>query len=172
MESISFEDFDALFSSFKHEAVHLEMRDSYGTEVELPHLAKWKNGEPDDSDWLQPWFDLVRAGTDQGKAFRRARIVSEPVTEYQRWVLSDTHLFVEAGEDIRWVPRSRVSLVPLPGNDFWLFDDELVVFLLFAGNGLVVDQVITTEPAAIELCRSAFEAVWELSIPNRDYQPD
>jgi hypothetical protein len=172
MERISYADFDALFSVFKREAIHLEMRDSYGTDVELPHLAKWKKGEPDDSDWLQPWFDLVRAGSQQGKIFRRARIVSEPVSEYQRWVLSDTHLFVEAGEDIRWVPRSRVSLVALPGNDFWLYDDEIVVFLIFAASGLVVDRLVTTDPAAIELCRSAFEAVWELSIPHRDYQPD
>ena len=43
---------------------------------------------------------------------------------------------VEAGEDIRWVPRGLVSSVALPGNDFYLFDDQLAVFLLYAGNGL------------------------------------
>ncbi|GAA3249892.1 DUF6879 family protein [Dactylosporangium siamense] len=78
-------------------------------------------------------------------------------------------MFVEAGEDTRWVPRRRVSTIPLPGNDFWLFDDELVMFLVFAGNGLVVDRLATTDPDAIRLCRSAFEAVWQLSIPDRDY---
>ena len=77
MEPISYDAFDALFASFRLEALHLEMRDAYGTEVELPHLAKWLKGEPDDPVWLEPWFERVRAGTAAGKAFRRARIVSE-----------------------------------------------------------------------------------------------
>jgi hypothetical protein len=171
MESVTYDEFNDLFTSFRQEALHLEMRDAYGTEVELPHLRKWLAGEPDDIDWLQPWFDTVRAGVAAGKVFRRARIVSEPLSDYQRWVLKDTHLYVEAGEDIRWVPRRRVSTVALPGNDFWLFDQELVVFIHFAGNGLVVDNLATTDPAAIRLCRSAFDAVWALSIPHSEYRP-
>lgn len=74
--------------------------------------------------------------------------------------------FVAAGEDIRWVPRRRVSTVALPGNDFWLFDDEVVVFLIFAAGGLVVDRHRTTDRGAIELCRASFEEVWKLSIPT------
>jgi Family of unknown function (DUF6879) len=171
MDSITYEQFDACFTSFRHEALHLEMRDAYGTSVEIPHLRKWEAGEPDDTDWLQPWFEVIRTGVAAGKVFRRARIVSEPISNYQKWVLKDTHLYVEAGEDIRWVPRSRVSVIALPGNDFWLFDDEIVVFLIFAANGLIVDRQRTSDPAAIQLCRDAFEAAWDLSIPNRDYQP-
>jgi hypothetical protein len=170
LDSISYEDLTSLINSFQREALHLEMRDSYGTAAEIPHLAKWEAGEPDDTDWLQPWFDRVRAATRAGKVFRRARIVSEPVSDYQKWVLKDSHLFVEAGEDIRWVSRSRVSTVALPGNDFWLFDDEAVVFLIFAASGQVVDRQKTTDRAAIELCRTAFDAVWKLSIPDSEYK--
>lgn len=171
MDSVSYEELTDQINSFQREALHLEMRDSYGTAAELPHLARWLAGEPDDAAWLQPWFDRVRAATQAGKVLRRARIVSEPVTDYQKWVLKDSHLFVEAGEDIRWIPRSRVSTVALPGNDFWLFDNQIVVFLIFAGNGLVVDRYKTTDSAVIRLCRTAFEAVWKLSIPDSDYTP-
>jgi hypothetical protein len=172
LDSISYEDLTGLFTSFQREALHLEMRDSYGTTAEIPHFAKWEAGEPDDTDWLQPWFDTVRAGAQAGKAFRRARIVSEPISNYQKWVLKDSHLFVEAGEDIRWVPRSRVSTVALPGNDFWLFDDQIVVFLIFAASGLVVERQKTTNRTAIALCRTAFDVVWKLSIPDSEYQTD
>jgi hypothetical protein len=171
MDSVTYEEFSAHFTSFQREAIHLEMRDSYGTAIEIPHLRKWEAGEPDDTDWLQPWFDLVRTGTRAGKVFRRARIVSEPISDYQKWVLTDTHLYVEAGEDIRWVPRRRVSTVALPGNDFWLFDDEVVIFLIFAASGLVMDRHRTTDHAAIELCRTSFEEVWKLSIPTSEYRP-
>ncbi|MGI9004082.1 MAG: DUF6879 family protein [Pseudonocardia sp.] len=169
MDSISYEDLTDLINSFQREALHLEMRDSYGTAAEIPHLAKWEAGEPDDTDWLQPWFDRVRAATRAGKVFRRARIVSEPVSDYQKWVLKDSHMFVEAGEDIRWVPRGRVSTVALPGNDFWLFDDQVVVFLIFAASGQVVDRQKITDRAVIEFCRNAFDAVWKLSIPDSEY---
>lgn len=170
MESITSEELDRHFVTFEREALHLEMRDAYGTAVELPHMRKWLDGEPDDTEWLQDWFDTVQAGRAAGKVFRRARIVSEPVSDYQRWVLQDSHLYIEAGEDIRWVPRRLVSQVALPGNDFWMFDRELVVFLCFAGSGLVTEYQATTDPEAIGLCLAAFYGVWKLAIPDRDYR--
>ena len=43
------EEFDELLHcGFEREALHLEMRDAYGTAVELPHMAKWTAGEADD----------------------------------------------------------------------------------------------------------------------------
>ncbi len=75
---------------------------------------------------------------------RRARIVSEPLSDYQRWSYSIAHPMVAAGEDIRWIPRRIVSSVALPGNDFYLFDDQLIVFLTYAGNGLGIETVTST----------------------------
>jgi hypothetical protein len=46
-----------------------------------------------------------------------------------------------------------------------------VVFLIFAGSGLVVDRHRRTDRAAIELCRTSFEEVWKLSIPHSEYRP-
>jgi hypothetical protein len=37
--------------------------------------------------------------------------------------------------DERWAPRRLVSAVAMPGNDFYLFDDLLAGFLLYAGSG-------------------------------------
>jgi hypothetical protein len=39
--SITDKAFDTLLSTFEREAIHLEMRDAYGTTVELPHMARW-----------------------------------------------------------------------------------------------------------------------------------
>ena len=147
------------------------MRDSYGTDAEIPHLAKWAAGEPDDLAWLQPWCTLVRNASMAGTVYRRARVVSEPLSEYQRWAYSLTGPMVDAGEDIRWVPRARVSELMFPGNDFWLFDDELLVFLVFAGKGTVVDRAARTDPDLIARCRASFDAAWAVSIPHREYAP-
>jgi hypothetical protein len=37
---------ELLASGFAREAAHLEMRDAYGTVVELPHMAQWAAGNP------------------------------------------------------------------------------------------------------------------------------
>ena len=76
---------------------------------------------------------------------------------------------VNSGEDIRWVPRRIVSSVAIPGNDFYLFDDRLR-YLMYSGNGFA-RKISSSDPVDIRLCRSAFEAVWKLSIPHRDYPP-
>jgi hypothetical protein len=169
--SISEADFDRLLRTFTHSSLHLETRDAYGTAIELPHMAKWEAGEPDDLSWLQDWCNTLRRHVAAGKTVRRARIVSEPLSDYQRWSRSIAQPMVDAGEDIRWVPRRLVSSIGIPGNDFYLFDDRLVVFLVYRGDGLNAVYDTSTEPADIELCRSAFDAVWRLAVPHRDYQP-
>ena len=115
---------------------------------------------------------MVRHATEAGKVFRRARVVSEPLSDYQRWAYSLTAPMVEAGEDIRWVPRARASELMFPGTDFWLFDGELLVFLVFAGNGRVVDRPASTGPGLIASCRASFEAAWALSTPHHAYAPE
>jgi hypothetical protein len=170
---VSYDDLNALCRGIRKSFVHLETRDAYGTEVELPHMAKWRRGESDDSDWLDWYLDMLRSHRAAGRTCRRARIVSEPVSEYQRWSLSHAGKFVDAGEDINYVPRPRLATVCLPGSgDFYVFDDELVLFLHYAGSGLNSAFETTDDPRIVQTCREAFEAVWELSIPFRDYRPE
>jgi hypothetical protein len=99
-------------------------------------------------------------------------VVSEPLSEYQQWVLSSAALFVEAGEDIRYMPRPRLTTTPLPGSgDFYVFDGNLVMFLHYAGNGTNAAFEITDEPQAARACQEAFESVWHMAIPLREYRP-
>lgn len=168
---LAYDEFNALLSNVKQEALHLNMRDSYGTETELPHLASWKASDPDDLTWLDEWremsdwCDLMRESTAAGKVFRRVSIVSEPLSEYHQWSRIFERAMAVSGQDIRRVSRRRVSELCFPGNDFWLIDDELVVFMHYHGSGLVADRVPTTDQAVIRRCRDSFEAVWPLGTP-------
>lgn len=115
-------------------AVHLEMRDEYMRSD--PRFIAWRNGvrnDPADSDpERRPWLRLVADLVGQGVDVRRARIVSEPVSDYIRFEHHLTGPSVEAGEQVRWLPRRRTSRLALPGNDFWLFDGSSVLFHYFA----------------------------------------
>ncbi|GIG57726.1 hypothetical protein Lfu02_20980 [Longispora fulva] len=171
MISITDQQFAELVAGFEDNFIHLETRDAYGTAVELPYMAKWAAGERDDLGWLQDWCTNLRQKRTAGKSMRRARIVSEPLSDYQRWSYSIAHPMVEAGEDIRWVPRRLVSSIAFPGNDFYVFDNRTVMFLIYAGNGLATEKLVSTDPADVQLCRSAFEAAWKLAVPHREYKP-
>lgn len=168
-----YDELGALCEGIESSFVHLETRDAYGTEIELPHMAKWRRGEPDDHEWLASWLEMLRRHRAAGRTCRRARIVSEPLSEYQRWINSHVGLFVDAGEDVRYVPRPRLTEVLLPGSgDFYVFDDSLVLFLHYAGNGTNTAFEVTDDPQTVRTCREAFEAVWSLATPFRDYRPD
>jgi len=172
MRPATYDDLNGFVRGIKRSFVHLETRDAYGTKIEQPHIEKWGRGEPDDSDWLDWYLEMLRGHRVAGRTCRRARIVSEPVSEYQRWTLSHADRFIDAGEDIGYVPRPRLATVCLPGSgDFYVFDDELVLFLHYAGSGLNVGFETTEDPQVVQTCREAFEAVWELAVPFRDYRP-
>jgi hypothetical protein len=99
----------------------------------------------------RPWMTLIQDATTAGKVFRRARIISEPATDYIRYEWEGTGPNVEAGEEIKWLPRRLASAIALPGNDFWLFDDSTVVFTVFTGEGDVFERQLTTDPGVVEL---------------------
>jgi hypothetical protein len=170
---VSYDDLNALCRSITSSFVHLETRDSYGTVFELPHMAKWKRGEPDDFAWLAWWLEMLRGHREAGRSCRRARVVSEPLSDYQQWTMSHVDMFAEAGEDIRYVPRSRLTDVSVPGSgDFYVFDEGTVLFLHYSGSGTNASFETTVDSRTVTTCLQAFETVWDLANPSRDYRPD
>jgi hypothetical protein len=145
------------------------MRDAYTPSD--PEFLDWKAGRPGPVPASTAWYGLIREHTTRGVRFRRARIVSEPVSDYIRFEHETADgLNIAAGEDIRWLPRRRASRLCLPGNDFWLFDDKLIRFHHFSGDGEIVEDELCSDPAVIAACAAAFEAVWDLAIPHADYR--
>ncbi|MBB1252270.1 DUF6879 family protein [Streptomyces alkaliterrae] len=174
MSSSSVPTFVELLRSAEHSAVHLEMRDSYAVDYEKGPFADWRAGHrhapADRASWWRPWLDLIVETVGRGVAVRRARIVSEPVSEYTRFLYDGTFTNVAAGEQVRWLPRRRASDIALPGNDFWLIDGRLVRWNHFSGNGQSGGGEISEDPAAARLCAAAFDKVWERGVPHERYE--
>ncbi|GAA2638768.1 hypothetical protein SMC26_39845 [Actinomadura fulvescens] len=164
-----------LLRSATERAVHLEMRDIYTVEGEQERITAWRAGHrwdrADRTSWWRPWLDLVVETAARGVVLRRGRIVSEPLSEYLRYSHSYAFTNVEAGEELRWLPRRRASDLALPGNDFWLVDHRLVLFNHFDGEGRPTGVEVSEDPDVVKLCSSAFEAVWERGVDHDAYQP-
>lgn len=175
MEPISEEKRDRFLTTFRSEAVHLEMRDTYATDIEKDRFRAWLQGEPLDSEaeaqWWRPWGELMARNNEAGKTLRRLRVVSEPVTDYIRFEWLDAAQLVAAGEDVRWLPRRKTSKLLLPGNDFWMFDRHTVVFTHFSGAGHVLGHEVTTNSDIVVGCSAAFNQAWAVAIPHNQYTP-
>jgi len=164
-------DFDRLLRSVTRSAVHLEMRDDYGASSRA--FVAWREHRSyDRSGPDAAWHALIGGVIQRGATVRRARIISEPVSDYIRFEYEVTPAAnIAAGEQVRWLPRQQASDLTLPGNDFWLFDATSVLFNYFGGDGATAGTELRDEPAVAKLCASAFEAVWDRAVPHQDYRP-
>lgn len=169
MNLLQGEKFDQLFRTFKHGAFHLEVQDSYHTPEESGPFHLFLTGQADDFAWHEPWLDLVREVTRQGRSITRARVVTVPHVDYTRWGLTVAEHNIAAGEDIRWLPRDLVDPAELTTDDYWLFDEELVVFTVFEPSGRFAGGAATTDPVIVEHCRAVRDRVWRAAVPHHQY---
>ncbi|WP_030673437.1 DUF6879 family protein [Streptomyces sp. NRRL B-1347] len=167
--------FDELLAAAEQSAVHLEMRDAYAVGDEADDFEEWKRTghrdvDPGSAYWT-PWVELIRRTVARGVVVRRARVVSEPVTDYIRYEHAGTVVNIHAGEQVRWLPRRQASDIALPGNDCWVFDGRTVLFNHFSGTGSWSEPgwEVRTEPSVAQLASTAFDAVWERGTPHEKY---
>jgi Family of unknown function (DUF6879) len=150
--------------------VHLETRDAYTPDD--PLYLGWLEGKPVPEPALPDWYELVRAQVARRIRFRRARIVSEPLSPFVWFEHGMTSgMNIAAGEDVRWLPRRLTPGLCVPLCDFWVFDDRLVRFGYFAGDGTFLEHELSDDPEVVRTCAEAFEAVWLRAIPHADYRP-
>jgi len=175
MEPLTDEQWTRLFRDCRQSAWHLETHDLYAVDDEKGRYARFlATGRRDhraEAAERGHWLDLMRATTTAGVQVRRVRLVSEPLNDYMRFCYEGSQRNIDAGEEIRWLPRERASRLALPGNDFWLFDGERVLFNHFTGDGRSAGHELATDIHAVTLCREAFEPAWDTAIPHAQYHP-
>ncbi|TDD62135.1 hypothetical protein E1263_04465 [Kribbella antibiotica] len=169
MESISVQRRGELVNQ-TYDLLKLELRDSY--KVDEEDLAAWRAR---DYATLEAsyggWRDAVATRLAQGKTLRRVRVVSEPLSEYQQMSLRFSGSAVDAGEDLRWLPRRLVSAIALPGNDCFVLDGRMAMFNILDGDNDRSEIQLDTEPEAVKFCLEAFETAWSLAVPHHEYRP-
>ncbi|MED7948030.1 DUF6879 family protein [Streptomyces sp. BE303] len=162
--------FAELLAGCSRSAVHFEARDDYGTNE---RFEAWKAGHRNDwedrSSWWLPFHSAISDAVARGVVIRRVRVVSEPVSDYIRWEHCTTRANVEAGEQVRWLPRRQASDLLIPMNDYWAFDSRVLRVHHFSGSGSIVEDEITDFPELVKLYSDAFETIWERAIPHDQY---
>ena len=123
------EDFSGIFDWFGQSAFRLETLDHYAMEYEEEAVQRFLAGEPRDTSTSMGGC----SGSEPlcgGRRMQRVHVVSEPLSDYLRFEITGYRLNVEAGEDVRILPRQATAGLDLPDHDFWLFDGQQVVHAL------------------------------------------
>ncbi|MEV0293200.1 DUF6879 family protein [Nocardia sp. NPDC050710] len=162
------EPFDRVLRTARTRAFHLENYDNYLATGESDSLRQFLADETTDpgGEWFTPWADQVRRMVGDGIVMQRARIVSEPHTDYTRFLLALARHNVAAGEDVRYLPRADTDVV---SEDFWLLDDSTVVFSLFDLRGFWSGGAATSDSRMVRHAADIRDKVWPAAIPYRDY---
>jgi len=162
--------FVALFENVKRSARRLEIRDRYA--VDQPHLDRWLAGEFDELpvvDGRRVWLDRLRRTTAAGALWQRTRVVREPPTIGQRFLVMVGNQSVEAGEDIRYLQRDRANDLDLPAHDFWLFDDKRLAFLWYTADDRTLGAQVVTEPSVVRQHRWWLDQAFAAAAPLAEY---
>lgn len=152
-------------------ALKLELRDGYLPND--PAYLAWLNGKPEETyRRYAPWSVEVSAAVERGVDMRRVRVVSEPVSDYIRFEHAVTETVnLSGGERVRWLPRSRMWDLLLPSCDLWVVDEKIVLFYFFSGDGESAGSQVSTDPAVVARCVTAFVEAWDRGIDHEEYHP-
>lgn len=158
-----------LFRDFEHTAWRLEARRYYRSPTDGTAFEDFLAGRDPGSAWLSSWLDLMREQTSQGKRVERVRIVDEPPSDYQRFLMWGAQLNTAAGEDIRCLSRVRAEELKLPASDFWVIDSRRVVLLSFDEDDRPLAPTVVDDPATVVEHCAARDAAWHHAVPVARY---
>jgi hypothetical protein len=166
---IDSDEIDRLFrDGFEHTAWRLETRRAYEVDYESEPYQRFLRGEDPARDPGRPWLVNMRKQTAQGKRIERVRLIDDPPTIYQRYGLTGVPAALEAGEDVRYLPRSRADELALPMEDFWLFDSRYAALFHYEGDVAIGLELIEDPTRVLGYCQVR-DAAWHYAIPYREF---
>jgi hypothetical protein len=150
---ITEEEFADLLREFGHSAFRLEAQPAYALSYEQADLAAFRAGSPappPDVGWWQDWLAQVTAQVAQGKTVTRVRVLEEPPSDYQRWMIWAGPWYGQAGEQIRYLTRSHAASLGIPlKTDWWMLDDKRLVLMHFSPAGEIAGKELITDAAIV-----------------------
>ncbi|MFE3390106.1 DUF6879 family protein [Streptomyces anulatus] len=163
------DEFEGLFRTFSHSAWRLETRRRFASDEVTDTYRQFV--ETGGVDWPveDPYCELIRSQTSQGRRVERVRIVDHPPTTGQLYLLNNARRNSGLGEDIRNVWRADADRLQLPPEDFWLFDSRLAAKLRFDDDDHLVDVELITEPTEVVRFSVIRDAAWHHALPYEEF---
>jgi hypothetical protein len=167
---IGLDEFDLLFTRFSYTAWRFETRRRYASDELTDTYAQFQRGEAVNWDGVDAeWCAERREQTALGKRFERVRVIDQPPTPGQLYLLDNARRNSLVGEVIYSLPRADAVDALLPADDFWLFDSRLVALLRFDEDDQLLDVELITEPAEVLRYVQARDAAMHHAVPYDEF---
>ncbi|MFJ2897991.1 DUF6879 family protein [Streptomyces sp. NPDC087218] len=163
---ITFDAFGGMFAKLKHSAWRLETRRRYASDEETDTYRQFLAEGRVDWDLDDPWCTGRRDQSALGKRFERVRILDEPPTPGQRYLLDNARRNTAVGETIRVLTRSRADELQLSREDFWIFDSRVVALLHHDDADEMTGVELITNPVDVLRYAQVREAAWHHAVPH------
>lgn len=172
VQTIDLDEFSGLFGKFEHTAWRLESRRRYASDEANDNWRQFV--ETGRADWTfdNPYCKTIREQTGKGKRVERVRIVDQPPTMGQLYLLDNAKRNSAMGEDIRNLWRGDADRLRLPAEDFWLFDSRLIALLRFDDDDQLTHAELITEPAEVVRCCMVRDAAWHHAVPWQKFMAE
>lgn len=166
---IDMDAFNRLFENFKHTAWRLETHSRYASDEAADTYAQFKAIGHVTWD-MESWFcTTIRTQTTAGKTVGRVRVVDDPPTQGQRYLMVNAERNAALGEDIRNLWREDAEQLRLGNEDFWIFDSRLVALLNFDDGDDLVNVELITEPAVVLRYSMVRDAAMHYATPHEEF---
>ncbi|GAA5171969.1 hypothetical protein GCM10023321_71170 [Pseudonocardia eucalypti] len=171
MTALTPEEFMELFRQVKHAARRLENRGRYDVAYETPEREAFLAGErsPERPERFDDWDLNLRERTAAGARFERVRVMEDPLTPYNRFMIWSNAQNSRNGEDIRYLDRNRANELNLPDHDFWVFDSTQLVLMRFTKDDRSLGHDLITDPGLIARHEAWIDLAMAHATPWRDY---
>jgi hypothetical protein len=166
------EEFGQLFSTFARSAFRLETLSRYTVPEEAERFALFLGGAPNPGpdEGLRGWQELIRTHVSNGRSMQRVHVIRGPLTDYLRfeieWGYRDN---AAAGEDIRLLQVGQDELSEIGHEDFWLFDEVVLVRMRYDEAGHWTGAEKVTDPDLVREYRARRDNALALAVPLDDY---
>ncbi len=158
-----------LFRSFKHSAWRLETRRGYASDRDDDSYIAFQETGSATWDLGSPWSVNMRDQTGAGKRVGRVRIVDDPPTTGQLFLLDYAKCNAATGEHIHNLWREDAERLRLGDEDFWIFDSRLVAVLRFDDDDVLLNIELTTEPAEVVRYSMLRDAAMHHAVPFEEF---
>jgi hypothetical protein len=168
---LSEEEFDTQFQSAEHSLLRLEMRRHTNLGAERSEVEAFLAGErPEVYVWSSDrWTEMVGRHAAAGRPFRRVRVMDEPLTDYNRFMIWTARRNVAAGESIRFLAMADANKLDLPDHDFWVFDSSRLVELRFTDDGRPLGHDLITDAEIVARHEEWINRAFAAATPYVDY---
>jgi len=151
------DEFDRLFGSFEKSAFRLQLLPEYAVSDEDTEYRDFLAGEPLPERAGIPWLETMAGQVRRGRTWTNVHLLPERLTPYLRYLIDWWYVYhAHAGAEIRFLPYQYANEIQaLAPQDFWLFDDTLVIHMRYGSAGEFLGVAEALAPQALHRAQAA-----------------